>query len=99
MNNLTKAEIERYAIMAEELAEAQQIVGKILRFGREATHPNDPSRPNHVRLAEELGHVEAMIDMLTENEDISEYFKKKAYIHKRSKVLKWSYYQVGSCLE
>lgn len=38
-NNLTAAEQERLAILAEEMGEALQIIGKIIRHGYESYNP------------------------------------------------------------
>ena len=39
-NQLTPAEAERLAMLAEEAAEVIQVIGKILRHGYESSHPN-----------------------------------------------------------
>ena len=62
---MTPGELERLAILSEEMAEAQQIIGKILRFGYEAYHPKSQSMDtNRYLLATELGHVQNAISML-----------------------------------
>lgn len=62
-NELTPAETERLAVLSEEMGEAIQVIGKILRHGYVSTHPN--GGPNNRRLLEkELGDVRhAMIRM------------------------------------
>jgi hypothetical protein len=50
-NRLTPAEAERLALLLEELGEAQQIIGKILRHGYESYHPDDPETTNRTLLA------------------------------------------------
>lgn len=55
-NQLTPAEAERLAYLLEELGEAQQAIGKILRHGYESTHPaGGPT--NRVLLENELGDI------------------------------------------
>lgn len=54
--NLTKAEIERLAILAEEAGEVVQAVGKVLRHGWESTHP-DGGPTNREVLERELGDL------------------------------------------
>lgn len=62
-NKLTPAEAERLAIFAEECGEVIQIVGKILRHGYESHHP-DSVRTNRELLAEEMGHIECIMDRM-----------------------------------
>lgn len=55
---MTPGEVERLAILMEELAEAQQAVGKILRFGWGNVNPDQPGAgTNRDQLEEELAHV------------------------------------------
>lgn len=62
-NKLTPAEAERLALLLEELGEAQQAIGKILRHGYESCHP-DGGPTNRESLERELGDVyHAMIRM------------------------------------
>jgi len=69
-NNLNPAQDERLAILAEELAESIQIVGKILRHGYDSTHPDDPHTTNKDYLEHELGHVYAILELMAESGDI-----------------------------
>jgi NTP pyrophosphatase (non-canonical NTP hydrolase) len=55
-NQLSPAEAERLALLAEEMGEAIQAVGKILRHGYESTHPNG-GPTNRESLERELGDV------------------------------------------
>lgn len=56
--NLSPAELERLAILAEECAEVIQVIGKIQRHGFESYNPFDPKRTtNRALLETELGHV------------------------------------------
>ena len=47
-NQLTPAEAERLALLLEELGEAQQAIGKILRHGYASTHPANPGVVFHL---------------------------------------------------
>lgn len=68
-NQLTPAQAERLALLMEEMGEAQQAIGKILRHGYESHHPNDgPS--NRQSLERELGDVVCAIDLLSFHEDL-----------------------------
>jgi len=79
-NQLTPAEAERLALLSEELGEAQQIIGKILRHGYENCNPYDVNRiKNRNLLEKELGDVHAAIRLMLRSNDISSseirYFK------------------------
>ena len=62
-NRLTPAELERLAILNEEMHESGQIIGKILRHGMESFDPTEivpeGGHPtvNRWLLEEEIGHV------------------------------------------
>lgn len=69
-NGLSNAEAERLAVLAEELAEAQQAVGKILRFGYDTAHP-DGGDTNRGHLVQELGDVRNAERMLIDAGDLN----------------------------
>ena len=69
-NQLTPAEHERIAILVEELGEAQQAIGKILRHGYDSYHPNRPDRTNRDDLEKELGHIRNAQKMLIDATDL-----------------------------
>lgn len=66
---LTPAQIERFAILSEELGEAQQVIGKILRHGLISRHPKLETT-NRTLLANEIGDVLYAIDLLVSAKDI-----------------------------
>lgn len=70
-NGLTAAEHERLSILMEEMAEATQVVGKILRHGYESHHPDNPDVTNRQLLEKELGDVEASLRMLVGANDVN----------------------------
>jgi NTP pyrophosphatase (non-canonical NTP hydrolase) len=70
-NKLTPGEAERLAFVAEEMGEAIQLIGKVLRHGYESVNPNDPRQtPNRQLLTEELGDVTTCIALMVEAMDI-----------------------------
>ena len=73
MSGLTQQEIERLALLAEELAESIQVVGKILRHGYESVNPlaSNPTT-NRYDLHKELGDVKAAIHLMQANKDLDE---------------------------
>lgn len=71
-NGLSPAEAERLALLAEELGEAVQSVGKVLRHGYESHHPYGyKPGTNRGQLEMELGDVKAAVDMMCAAEDLS----------------------------
>ena len=59
-NDLTPAEAERLAMLAEECGEVIRIVGKILRHGYASFHPADPNVSNRELLGRELTDLYAV---------------------------------------
>ena len=73
-NALTPAQLERLALLQEEMAEAQQAIGKILRHGLDSfdpTVPEDERETNRGWLERELGDVEFAIRLLCGADDLS----------------------------
>jgi len=77
-NDLTPAEAERLALLLEEMGEAQQIIGKILRHGYESTHPRGDTT-NRRLLENELGDVRHAMIRLCDAGDLN-----KVEIHKHA---------------
>lgn len=67
---LTPAERERIAIAVEEMGEALQVAGKILRHGWTPTHEG-VAYDNRADLENELGDVMAAIERLMQAKDVS----------------------------
>jgi len=89
-NELSDAETERLAILAEECGEVIQIVGKILRHGYQSMNPNN-GEVNRLALERELGDINYITTLMLREEDIEiksirEYSAEKAerikqYLH------------------
>jgi hypothetical protein len=94
-NGLTPAEAERLAFFAEEMGEAIQIIGKILRHGYESYHPDSPDISNRQLLEKETGHVMAGFFMLTDdkNKDINHVKCHEHAFIKSQKVKKYMHHQ------
>lgn len=60
-NQLTPAEAERLAMLAEECGEVIQVVGKILRHGYASCHPANLTVTNKELLVKELQDVNAVL--------------------------------------
>jgi len=79
-NELTAAEAERLALLSEELGEAQQAIGKILRHGYESYCPYDEKKvTNRASLERECGDVRHAMIRLCAAGDLS-----KQAIHHRA---------------
>lgn len=71
-NQLTPAELERLAKLSEELGEATQAIGKILRHGYESYNPTIQfPKSNRQDLERELGDILFAIDLLCEKNDVN----------------------------
>ena len=77
-NRLSPAEAERLALLAEELGETMQAIGKVLRHGYESTHP-DGGPTNRESLERECGDVRHAMIRLCGAGDLS-----KQAIHDRA---------------
>jgi NTP pyrophosphatase (non-canonical NTP hydrolase) len=92
-NELTPAESERLACLAEEMGEAIQIIGKILRHGYNNYHPDNPQISNKGLLMKELADVQGVYTMLCISGDIPhEKIMDMAY-EKRQKMQKYLHHQ------
>lgn len=91
-NGLTPAEAERLALLLEELGEAQQAIGKILRHGYESRSPyGGPSNRNALIL--ELGDVQFAIKLLCESGDLEELHIADRIVEKLSTVTQYLHHQ------
>jgi NTP pyrophosphatase (non-canonical NTP hydrolase) len=71
-NELTPAETELLALLAEECGEVVHVIGKILRHGIANYHPADPMTSNRKLLEKELGDVDCAVGLLREADIISQ---------------------------
>ncbi len=70
-NRLSSAQAERLFLLLEELGEAQQAIGKVLRHGYESHHPGKQGNNNRSDLERELGDVFAAVKLLAhEDKDL-----------------------------
>lgn len=87
-NGLSAAEAERLALLSEELGEAVQAIGKILRHGYESFDPFLPppaGNTNRQNLAKELGDIIAAMNLMRAGGDIDE---EEVIGHAHRKLLK-----------
>lgn len=84
-NQLSPAETERLAILAEECAEVIQVVGKIFRHGYESRHP-DGGPTNRELLEIELGHIDCAEALLTLRCDVRITAISKSSLAKRERI-------------
>jgi NTP pyrophosphatase (non-canonical NTP hydrolase) len=93
-NELTDAQLERLAILSEELGEAQQAIGKIIRHGYESYNPVvDTGMTNRRELERELGDILCAIQMLVRANDMSMAAMEVRRGDKRQSIKKWLHHQ------
>jgi hypothetical protein len=88
-NQLTPAQVERLAILSEEMGEAQQVIGKILRHGYQSGNPLEAYIANETLLEKELGHVRFAMGMLWCAGDVSEARVIDACDKKGDSIKRW----------
>jgi NTP pyrophosphatase (non-canonical NTP hydrolase) len=89
-NGLSPAEAERLALLLEELGEAQQAIGKILRHGYESYSPFDETKTtNRKALIKELGDIFAAVQLM---DDAGDYWWKSILDAKLEKLMKVKQY-------
>jgi hypothetical protein len=93
-NQLSAAEVERLALLMEECAEVQQVIGKILRHGFESYNPHDPARTtNRALLEKEMGDLRAVTRLLYREDDVSEGAIARACTAKTASMQQWLHHQ------
>lgn len=96
--NLSPAQIERLALLAEELGETVQAVCKVLRHGYDTYNPDIAVDDDHLPptncddLEKEIGHVLAAVDILARH-DIYIGNVVRAKEAKAVSVYKWLHHQ------
>lgn len=91
---LSPTELERLACLSEELGEAQQAIGKILRHGYESSNPDIPFSPtNRANLERELGDILCVIKMMQKSGDLNQTTINNASIKKELKLPKYLHHQ------
>lgn len=92
-NELTPAEVERLAILTEEMGESLQVVGKMLRHGMEPVDQIHSIRYNNRRdLAIELGQVQHAISLVAAK-DVSENLMRQSLHDRFAKIHPYLHHQ------
>jgi len=93
-NGLTPAETERLALLAEEMGECIQVIGKILRHGYDSRNPVLPDSPtNRDNLDMEIGDVELIIYLMAEARDIDRNRVDRRRVNKGKSIVTWLHHQ------
>lgn len=87
-NQLTPAQAEALALLAEECAEVVQSVTKILRHGLHSCHP-DGGEDNMVMLSQEVGDLLAAVEIAEANGVIHHEDMRQAMHTKLRRVVKY----------
>lgn len=83
VSKLTLGQLERLALLVEEMGEATQAVGKVIRHGYGSKHP-ETFVENTTMLERELGDVRHSMDRMFQEGDISKQ-RVGVYAHHKSK--------------
>lgn len=101
-NQLTDAELERLAILSEEMGEAQQVIGKIIRHGYESFDPArseemfiETKGTNRCDLEKELGDVLTAVEFMVTAKDVREMAIQDRGLEKRQKIKKYLHHQLA----
>jgi NTP pyrophosphatase (non-canonical NTP hydrolase) len=97
-SQLSDAEIERLAKLAEECGEVVQVIGKILIHGWDSYHPRDPEKiTNRAHLEEEIGNIGCIVALMSDETrgDLSFANIEKSAIEKRQTIGKYLHHQEG----
>ena len=92
---LDDAERERLAVLMEECAEVQQVIGKILRHGYNSHHP-DGGPDNRSLLEIEIGHVLCAKRMMENAGDIQNANIYWGLAEKQNRVHRYLHFQSKS---
>jgi hypothetical protein len=94
-NELNDAQLERLALLLEELGEAQQAIGKILRHGYESCNPvADTGITNRRELERELGDINAAMTLMFRAKDVSERGVTLREVKKLASIGRWLHHQL-----
>ena len=92
---LTCAQTERLAILAEEMGEAIQIIGKILRHGLDSDNNGELPQTNRQLLESEIGDVHAAIRRLVVMRDLDGAVIERAFIDRYRRKRSYTHFQEG----
>lgn len=92
-NKLTPAQVEKLALLSEELGEAQQAIGKILRHGYDNYHPKYPERTNKMDLEREIGHINCAVRLLVNSAALRRIDVENHCDQKIIDVKRWLHYK------
>jgi len=96
-NKLTPAEAERLALLSEEMGEAQQAIGKILRHGYESHNPDKHAGPSNRRdLEQELGDAKHATERMVLAGDLCARLINVSAADKQIKVERYLHHQEQS---
>lgn len=93
MNLPTESELERLALLAEECAEVQQMIMKIIRHGYGSHNPFDEEEtPNRELLNKEIGDLLFAFELMVECHDVNQAQVYRCLHEKREKIQKYLHF-------
>lgn len=96
MNELSKGQRERLAMLIEEAGEIVQIGCKIMRHGYDSYHPREPSISNRELLDEELTDLLAIAKRMVGVGDIEGDYELADINARWKRKLRYTHFQDGS---
>jgi hypothetical protein len=92
---LTAGEIERLALLVEEMGESLQATGKVLRHGWQSFSPFDTQqRTNRSALERELGDMRAAVNLMCDAGDLKQRNIGSYSAAKMARIFRWTHHQV-----
>lgn len=79
--------------LAEECCEVGQVKSKVIRFGLEDMWPPGSGETNRKKLAKELGHILAVIDILKAREIVTQEEMDSHKWEKWDRMIEWNAYR------
>lgn len=87
---MTESEKQILLICQEECAEVTQAISKVFRFGYDSVYPKGSSEDNRAKLEDELGDLQAMIELIIQTGIVDGNNVKLASTRKKIKLKEWS---------
>lgn len=97
-NDLSPAEAERLAMLAEEAGEIVHVIGKILRHGFDRRNPLEDGQSNRGLLQSEIGDFQAVVARMVKADDLDADDIGAAQSIKHQKLPRWTHHQPDSAV-
>jgi NTP pyrophosphatase (non-canonical NTP hydrolase) len=96
-NQLSDAQTELLAILAEECGECVQVIGKTLRHGYDCSNPLiENSKMNRQLLEHEIGDIFAAVTLIVDTNQLSEDNIRAHSKEKLKKIQRWLHHNTSN---